>query len=583
MAADYPYLRFTSCCDPELQYDFQMPETGFVTPSVYLYTGIDIYKDSLIPGQCYTITEQLGAAEYVATLFEITTDLSLASNCASEKCSCPPCYKLYNCTDTTVIYTKTDLSTYLGDFITVGLLPQCWYVSISEDECINPQEIEVNTEIPCACGINCYDITGNPTSVTYVDIDNIIHTQLGGGRVCSKIIPNVVGGTGSVVNFGTCVDGVCPEICFKFTNCKTLEELTVTNTTSVLDYYVNNQIVTLNGYEGCWSISLTEDCDCAVNVTILTAYDNCIECLPTVAYKFTNCDNQTIIKYSTDDYSTYVGKTVVLDCGQCWTVSLIDFIPPATQPIVIELTYDSCLECNRVYYKLLDCNNLETPINTYTDLSLHVGKVIKIEGCDTCWTVESTTDALNATTVQLINSYETCVECGDTAKCYCSIAWPDATGGLSYIDCEGVAVSFRGLDPDQPSDRLCVRKWLIAREPIYYGECVNGECPPKPQPKRKVTPGYSTPSCDPEKYEKISCNSSEILYKLVLQKRYGISNCCPEEDDKWLIKKELIDLDAMRDPNYICTSTTSCCGSELGNCGCGGFNLPSSSGTCTSA
>ena len=28
-----------------------------------------------------------------------------------------------------------------------------------------------------------------------------------------------------------------------------------------------------------------------------------------------------------------------------------------------------------------------------------------------------------------------------------------------------------------------------------------------------------------------------------MRRRYGISNCCPEEEEKWLVKKELIDLD----------------------------------------
>lgn len=576
------FLRFTPCCNNTLHYDFQ-PLEGIDTPAVYIYTGTDVYKGVILPDQCYTIISLEGSSEYVSGLSESPVDLSLKKGCDDLKClDCPTCYKLYNCEDNEVIYTYSDLATNVGDFVKIFDSLKCWYVSVNVGDCINPIEVVVNAEIPCACAINCYNITGNPSTVTYVDIDNIIHTQIGGGRICSKITPYVVGGTGSVVNLGSCVDGDCPDVCFKFTNCQTLEELIVSNTTAILNYYVDNKIVTLNGYDGCWSIDVADTCDCAVNVTILTAHDSCVACLPTVAYKFTNCNNQTIVKYSTDDYSSYIDKTVILDCGECWTVSLIDFIPPAVQPITILLTYDNCLECSRTYYKLTDCNIVESPIITYTDLSLFVGKVIKIKGCDACWTVETTTDATNASTIELIDSYDTCVECGDTAVCYCSIAWPEVNGSLSYVDCEGVTVSYTGLDPDQPTERLCVRKWLIARKPIYYGECVNGVCPPKEQPKRKVIPGYSVPTCDPEKYEKISCKSSEILYKSVLQKRYGISNCCPDEDDKWLIKKELIDLDGMRDPNYTCTSPSSCCGSSTCDCGCNGYNLPSSSGTCPS-
>jgi hypothetical protein len=41
------------------------------------------------------------------------------------------------------------------------------------------------------------------------------------------------------------------------------------------------------------------------------------------------------------------------------------------------------------------------------------------------------------------------------------------------------------------------------------------------------------------------------MYKSVLEKRYGISNCCPEDDEKWLMKKELIDLQALKSPDHI--------------------------------
>ena len=50
--------------------------------------------------------------------------------------------------------------------------------------------------------------------------------------------------------------------------------------------------------------------------------------------------------------------------------------------------------------------------------------------------------------------------------------------------------------------------------------------------------------------------------------RYGLTNCCPEDDEKWLIKKELIDLDALRDPDYICRPVTSCCNQPINDCGC---------------
>jgi hypothetical protein len=100
----------------------------------------------------------------------------------------------------------------------------------------------------------------------------------------------------------------------------------------------------------------------------------------------------------------------------------------------------------------------------------------------------------------------------------------------------------------------------------YFGTCINNECPPQIYPKREVRPGYSTPICSTEKYEKITCRSAEILYKQVLELRYGISNCCPDDDNRWLVKKEVIDLLALKDPNYDCM--VSSCGCNQPTCGC---------------
>ena len=69
-------------------------------------------------------------------------------------------------------------------------------------------------------------------------------------------------------------------------------------------------------------------------------------------------------------------------------------------------------------------------------------------------------------------------------------------------------------------------------------------------------------------YEKISCKSSQALYRNVLNLRYGISNCCPEEDEYWLIKKELIDLAALYDPAYPCAPNNPCGCEQPNDCSC---------------
>ena len=98
---------------------------------------------------------------------------------------------------------------------------------------------------------------------------------------------------------------------------------------------------------------------------------------------------------------------------------------------------------------------------------------------------------------------------------------------------------------------------------IKYGHCV--QYFPN---NRKVRPGYNTPICSADKYDKITCNAADIMYKKVLELRYGISDCCPEENEKWLIKKELIELQALTDPNYTCDPLTDCCGQRLSSCSC---------------
>ena len=85
---------------------------------------------------------------------------------------------------------------------------------------------------------------------------------------------------------------------------------------------------------------------------------------------------------------------------------------------------------------------------------------------------------------------------------------------------------------------------------------------------RKVKPGYNTPICSADKYDKITCNAADIMYKKALELRYGISDCCPEENEKWLISKELIELQALTDPNYVCDPLTDCCGQPTSSCSC---------------
>jgi hypothetical protein len=533
---DDRYLIFEKCCDGSLIY-FKSTQDGGYLLGLKEYTGAPTY---LLDNVCYRVdTVAVGIGPIVDNT--MWNALPLAPNssnyinsggsnftidCSSSsyivECPiCPErCFLLTNC-DGTILYTNTNLSLYLGQFININdqdnnPIPGDWYV-IQIDAPCDPESYLSSLQVTASglqptCPNECYQVVGTPTIIIYVDQNYVTHEILGAAKFCSIVPPIVMGGTGTVTNYGLCIDDECPELCYTFTNCITAETLTVnSNTPNISQYASQNKIVTLNGYDGCWSIAPSEICDCPVNVTILQVFDDCPSCLPVIAYKFTNCNNQTIIKYSLNDYSEYVGKTVELDCGECWFVTQIDYMPPAIQPITILFTFDNCLACNRTYYELINCDDPQYTIITYSDLSAYLGEVVNLLNCDGCFTVTSTRNATAATIVNVTNSFATC--------------------------------------------KLCT--------PV----------PPTPDPivheKRKVKPGYSTPSCDIEKYEKITCKSSEVYYKQVMRLRYGISNCCPEDEEKWLVKKELIDLDALRDPDYICTPVTTCCEQPLSNCGCG--------------
>jgi hypothetical protein len=123
------------------------------------------------------------------------------------------------------------------------------------------------------------------------------------------------------------------------------------------------------------------------------------------------------------------------------------------------------------------------------------------------------------------------------------------------VECPPVSVDFTYLDHFET-----------------FGECKFGNCPqPVFKNNRTVRPGYNTPNCNPAEYDKITCKFADVMYKVVLEKRYGITNCCPDEDEKWLLKKELIDLQALRDPNYKCEACGCPCksGKSYSSCNCG--------------
>jgi hypothetical protein len=670
------YLTFEPCCGDDPIY-FQIPFGGFYE-GLYEYVGTPV---SGLENICYSVTlNDVGVAPInsgnypilpAAPIFTDGVTYSVLSfdnlDCDfyidSEECpTCiAPCYTLYNC-DGEWMNTTIDLSAYIDPLIPIqiydidGAIPGTWYVFLNTGDCSGARnDISVDLFAPEPCVCRCFTVvTDSGVKGRYLDCDGNLQKIIVNASFCSLVVPLIESAAGpyEVVEGGNCIDGICPIKCFELTECTTGEVIT-SQSQSLEQYFISEEVIELVGHPGCWRVTSddAEDCSCPVDLTVTIVHADCPTCIGVIAYKLTNCENDRDIKYTYDDLSEYilngVGLTLLTDCG-CYLVELIDFQPTSISPIVIISSFKGCPECLRPYYMLTDCNEAEATVYTYTDLSIYVGQVINIKGCDTCWQVFDTDTPINPGIVTVTNSFKFCIDCTPPLPCLCNriTNYSTTTKEYEYIDCDDESVLLT-LAAGESSGKICLKRWVVdypdtdnlevfgdcvlggdfcyeynitigsgASGKLYYKNCsgnvesrlvasqkfpyieticgVNNQTSsdiyivgtgtirfektticytptlvcPETRPKRKITPGYSVPTCDIDRYEKITCRASEILYKEVIRLRYGISNCCPEDDEKWLIKKELIDLAALVDPNYICTPVQTC-GCAPSSCGCG--------------
>lgn len=193
----------------------------------------------------------------------------------------------------------------------------------------------------------------------------------------------------------------------------------------------------------------------------------------------------------------------------CYCVTVEQVIPPIVAPdftgVFIDTAYPCCEDCLQVCYLLTSCLPGINPVVVCNDLSLYVGLVIKIESCgDICWQVE-------------------------------------------------IASS-------------CVGSTLFAGNITSFEDCANCLPPPPPIPPpydlhlRKIKPGWNSPNkCLTLEYiEKVNCSFAQAVYNQMLVTRYGITVCCDEDLNALDIRKQLLDLDMLKDPT-LCKSTLCCC------------------------
>jgi|11_taG_2_1085331.scaffolds.fasta_scaffold09391_2 hypothetical protein len=629
------YIKADPCCEGDAIFFRGEPyiggSQGGSMPSFNInqYNGVETYTPvniststsiipgyPLIPNQCYTwsigvVGDGLSGAPATLAEYDLLfyppdaiAELSFVfkGDCDSPEAiaGCPDCtpicYLLTNCDGTTIQSTAEDFASVVGNHVTLEGFTDSWLVQINEGVCSNPVNnltITNSSADPCDC--NCYEVISAPGVVSYTDCDGNPQLTFAPDKFCSQTPPLAkqvpLQPPAVIIQHGLCIDKECPDKCFLLTNCDPTayptQDSTITSTLQSLSQYVNsNSVVVLAGYEGCWTVTETSPCDCPLDLTIIRSYISCDECIGTIAYKLTNCENANEVIYSVQDLSAYVGNVLKDDCA-CWSVEQIDYQPPSQTTITTPLLFTNCTTCLTTYYQLDDCDPASSVpvIITSTNLSGYVGSVIQINGCTGCYTVSlyaPLTEPANFQEVTLTLDFTDCSTCGSTTP-KCSTVFNNTTQDQTYtfINANGDSEVTDTVKSGHSSLRYCVQRWDNTVNPKgifnFYGDCnvfenllgdKAGFCVQYFPNDRKIKPGYNTPICSSEKYDKITCNFAEIAYKEALALRYGISNCCPELDEKWMISKELIELQALYDPKFKCLPTTDCCGKTGSNCSC---------------
>ena len=458
-------------------------------------------------------------------------------------CIPPPCYLLEDCTDNTnVIYSNSPslaLPANLGQVVTIAGYTECWKILIPE-ECICPINVTVLTTSAC----------------------------------CLTCLPNIN---------------------YKLTLCE--DSTTFSYTSDDLSLYVDRVIRREDCPEKCWIVSeIDGDIPSDVPVVVIEDYLDCTLCYRKY-YLLEDCLNleNDIITYT--DLSDYVGKIITLDwCPEtCWEVSETIIDDGAGVISDILNSYTECIDCltnapcicstiknyNNISltYKYLDCQGI---LQTITLLPGKKSRRL----CLIRWYVPEPCDELIVTITSsvgvvsniilyqnsvnhpgpvIVNNKPTWKDAGNNlyvyydgtkwilSKNFTPLVLPPVYTTIGFINCNGDCDCPTGTWQQSSSipnqDVYVTTEYKYTIE--YFGNCINGRCPAVKNKQKVIKPGYKTCACETWKYEEVSCKAAEALYKQVLQLRYGISNCCPEDDERYIVQKELIDLQCIILPDEI--------------------------------
>lgn len=230
-------------------------------------------------------------------------------------------------------------------------------------------------------------------------------------------------------------------------------------------------------------------------------------------FNLVECTTGDVIVTNTD-LSSYIGHIIKIEEAEgCYLISNHSESIDCTGAIATTTTesFEDCETCAQIYYKLTDCNGVAAPVYTSTDLSQSVGTVIKIANyLEVCW----------IPTVSLLPLGVFSVIVSQTAE---------------YSSCESCLYVAPPPPPDPPFYKL---------SPITLKS-------------RAVQPGYGVGECSVDLVERINCNFASQMYVKFNEQKYGIESCYIDDFDKWWVKKQLLELNLIYNPD-LCKTATCC-------------------------
>lgn len=419
------------------------------------------------------------------------------------------------------IITYTDLSVYAGKTIKIKDCDECWEVNPTEEHLNATTVVVINSYDDCIeCGIptvcNCTKVTNlNEVEKTYVyyDCDGISHSiTLQPGESSDKVCSL----------YWVAESPVCT--CIQF----------IIKEQSYYAFIVPNQLFNDKPFYNLCTLGEVTDC----------------------GYVYWDGNNWLIADSDNNITHILINPTSESCPYGDWAEYNQEVVPRSLEPIQTKAAVDVELISQECDLNICSCITLTLDsggTSTFYVVAIDIfGNPVYSDGL---FTIEFQPKS-NCWVYGLENFRDPYYLCGLNLQCPIG-NWESESGSSTAVSVEC---------PVEPTE------FTVFDHFETFGECQYGVCPPPVfKNNRTVKPGYNTPNCNPDEYDKITCKFADVYYKIALEKRYGITNCCPEEDEKWLLKKELIDLQALKDPNYPCSDCPCACnsGKTYSSCNCG--------------